>query len=481
MWRRLRGADQWVLTKAAESDAPLVTRVLPALGHTANYSRLWWGITGVLAASRNRRARRAALRGMIAVGVASFGANVVSKQAVRRPRPPVHLMPVVARRHRIPVTTSFPSGHSASAAAFATGIALEWPALAAPIGLLAAGVAASRVATGVHYPSDVLAGAALGMGAGILTLWWWPSAPPAPSAAGSAEAIRSPTGDGVVIVINPGAGSAGEEVVAALSRRLPDAEIVQPPADADLADVLADAARRGQVLGVAGGDGTVNVAARTAVEHRVPLLVIPAGTLNHFARDLGVETVEDAIGALQAGTAVGVDLGRAGEEVFVNTLSTGLYTDLVRYREKWERRVGKWPALFIGLVHVLRRTQAQDVVIDGRNRHVWMVFAGNSRYLPTGFAPTSRPRLDDGALDVRIVDAERRFSRTRVVLAVLTGTLRWCKPYEGALVSSLGLRVPGGKLHLTVDGEFARVAPEVTVRKLPQALTVYRPGNSRMV
>jgi len=475
MRRRLRAVDHWVLRKSATHESRLVTRVLPALGHSANYAGLWWGITGLLAASRNRRARRAALRGMIAVGVASVGANVVSKQVIRRPRPPVDLMPAVPRRARKPITTSFPSGHSASAAAFATGLALEWPALAAPVGLLAAGVAASRVATGVHYPSDVVAGTALGLGAGALTLWWWPTAPPAPADARSGEAVASRSGRGVVVVVNSAAGSAGEEVLDVLADRLPDAEVVRPGEDDDLANVMAEAAERAEVLGVAGGDGTINLAAKTAAEREVPLLVVPAGTLNHFARDLGVETVHDAVDALQAGTAIAVDLGCAGDAVFVNTCSTGLYTDLVRYREKWERRVGKWPAVLIGLVHVLRRTQPQPLVVDGRERRVWMVFAGNGRYLPTGFAPTSRPRLDDGKLDLRIVDAERPFSRLRVVWAMLTGTLRWCAPYEDRSASSVDICAPGGHLQLTVDGEFTRVRPEVTISKLPGVLTVYRP------
>jgi diacylglycerol kinase family enzyme len=164
------------------------------------------------------------------------------------------------------------------------------------------------------------------------------------------------------------------------------------------------------------------------------------------------------------------------DHVFVNTCSTGLYTDLVRYREKWERPVGKWPAMLIGLVHVLRRAQPQELLIDGRRRRVWMVLAGNGRYLPTGFAPTSRPRLDDGLLDIGIVDAETPLARSRVVWVVLTGTLRWCRPYEGTAAARLDLTAPGGLLHLALDGEFTRIAPQVTVTKRPRALTVYRPA-----
>ncbi|GHF76907.1 phosphoesterase [Amycolatopsis bartoniae] len=449
--------------------------MLPPLGRAANYGRLWWGVSAALAATGNRRARRAALRGLISLGAASFAANVVSKQVVRRPRPPIELTPVARRLARIPVTTSFPSGHSASAAAFAAGVAIESPLLAVPVGLLAAGVGASRVVTGVHYPTDVLAGFALGLGAGALTTWWWPATPAGPAEAAPVAAPAAPNGEGVVVVVNSHAGSTGNGLLDLLREQLPEAEIVQPEDGEDLVEVLEAAARRCRILGIAGGDGSINVAAKTAADHGIPLFALPGGTLNHFARDLGLDDPHEAISALQAGAASQVDLGCVDERGFVNTCSTGLYTDLVRYREKWERRLGKWPAMLVGLVHVLRRAQPQDLVVDGRPRRVWMVFAGNGRYLPVGFAPTSRPRLDDGLLDIRIMDAARPLARTRIALSVLLGTLRWSGPYEGTTAQELKLSAPDGLLYLTLDGEFTRVDPEVTITKRPRALTVYRP------
>lgn len=469
--------DRWALTKMGTRDAKII-RFLPVLGRSANYNRLWWGISALLAVTGDKRARRAALRGIIAAVLASFVANVVGKQAIRRPRPPIDLTPLHRRLRRSPRTTSFPSGHSASAAAFAAGVAIEFPVLAAPVGVIAAGVAASRVVTGVHYPSDVVAGSALGIGTGVLTLWWWPRTAPGPAKAENAPGPALRDGDGLVVVINPAAGSAGEDLREVLARRLPKAEIVEHPDGTDLADVLADAAGRCRVLGVAGGDGSINVAARTAARRDVPLLVIPAGTLNHFAKDLGVGSADEAIDALQAGQAVRVDLGTVDGQVFVNTCSTGLYTDMVRYREKWERRLGKWPAVLVGLVHVLRRAKPQELMIDGRLRRVWMVFAGNGHYQPTGFAPTSRPRLDDGLLDLRIVDAERPLARTRIIAALLTGTLPWCGPYEGGTATEVKISAPDGLLHVTVDGEFTEVNPEMTITKTPGALTVYRPHRS---
>ncbi|GAB3579702.1 bifunctional phosphatase PAP2/diacylglycerol kinase family protein [Amycolatopsis endophytica] len=467
--------DRRMFARVAATDSVLLDRVLPRLGSTANYGALWWAVSGSLAATRSRRARRAGLRGMLALGIASATANVVSKRIIRRTRPSTAAIPAVRQLRRAPWTTSFPSGHSASAAAFATGVALEWPALAVPVGVLAAGVATSRVATGAHYPSDVLAGIGLGLGAAVVTLSWWPRTRAAPSDAGPWPVPALPAGDGLVLVVNPSAGSADSTVLDRVTTELPQAKIIELGDGEDLADALTEAARTCRVLGVAGGDGTINIAARTAADHEVPLLVFPAGTLNHFARDIGVETAEDAITALRAGTAVRIDLGGLGDQVFVNTCSTGLYTDLVRYREKWEKRIGKWPAMLVGLVHVLRRAKPQELVVNGEPRKVWMIFAGNGAYRPRGFAPTYRQSLDDGLLDIRAVYAERPYARTRVVLAALTGTLRWCRPYQDRPAApQLHVTAPSGLLHFAIDGELTQVSPDITLRKRRGALVVYR-------
>ncbi|HEX5400983.1 MAG TPA: phosphatase PAP2 family protein [Pseudonocardiaceae bacterium] len=472
--------DRRVMSEVARTDSVLLDQVLPTLGRSANYGRLWLGVAGALAATRNRSARRGALRGLVALSLASAVANVVSKQVVGRARPAVDLTPLARRLVKAPRTTSFPSGHSASAAAFTTGVVLESPLLGVPVAALAAAVAGSRVAVGAHYPSDVVAGVSLGVAAGLLTRWWWPLTPqgPAESGAPSRPVPAEPTGQGLVLVTNAKAGTSHDAVLRVLADELPAAEIVIASPDDDLPTVIEDAARRCSVLGVAGGDGTINLAARIAAGKDVPLLVVPAGTLNHFARDLGVDTAADAIMALRAGQAVRVDLGTAGDQVFVNTSSIGLYVDLVRFREHWEGRLGKWPAMLVGLVHILRHAAPQDMVVDGELRQLWMLYAGNCRYQPIGFAPTHRSRLDDGLLDVRIVDATERFARTRIVLAVLTGTLRWCPAYQPSVRSDLVVAATDGTIELSVDGEVTEVASRIELAKAPGALRVYRPAGA---
>ncbi len=160
------------MQRIASTESPILDYVLPRFGKAANHSVLWLAVSVGLAATGNKRARRAALRGLVGVSIASTTANVVAKGLTGRARP-VNEIPV-RRPVNVPKSTSFPSGHSASAAAFATGVALEMPQLAVPVGVAALAVGVSRVVTGVHYPSDVVAGFAIGTAAGAATLRWWP-------------------------------------------------------------------------------------------------------------------------------------------------------------------------------------------------------------------------------------------------------------------------------------------------------------------
>jgi undecaprenyl-diphosphatase len=122
------------------------------------------GVAAGLSLTGGSRGRRAAVDGLAAIAVTSFVANVALKPLGRRSRPDVVAHDVPSARHvRMPTTHSFPSGHSASAFAFATAVGASRPAAARPLRALAALVAYSRVHTGVHYPGDVLAGSALGI------------------------------------------------------------------------------------------------------------------------------------------------------------------------------------------------------------------------------------------------------------------------------------------------------------------------------
>ena len=156
-----RRVDIAVYDAITRTPTPTLDRGMSKLTHAADYSRLWLGCAAILAATRGPRGRRAAVTGLASIGVASAAANLVLKPLGRRGRPDTTEVPD-ARRAPMPASRSFPSGHSASAFAFATGVGSVLPRDAIPIRVLATVVAYSRVHTGVHYPGDALAGAFLG-------------------------------------------------------------------------------------------------------------------------------------------------------------------------------------------------------------------------------------------------------------------------------------------------------------------------------
>jgi len=156
--------DRRLMRRSVHMRSTALDKTLVTLTRAANYSRLWLFIAAVLVVCGGRRGRIAAGRGVIAVAIAAAIANGPAKLLVRRRRPSGSSPTLI----HMPRSTSFPSGHSASAFAFATGVCGELPALVPVLAPLVGAVAYSRVHTGVHYPSDVAAGAAIGIGAGVV-------------------------------------------------------------------------------------------------------------------------------------------------------------------------------------------------------------------------------------------------------------------------------------------------------------------------
>jgi membrane-associated phospholipid phosphatase len=160
-WVEAHRLDVAVYEAILRTPTPNLDRKMSRLTQAADYSRLWLGSAAILAATRGSQGRRAAATGLASIAVTSAVANLVIKPLSRRSRPDPSSGPI-ARRAPMPSSTSFPSGHSASAFAFATGVGSVMPVESIPIRALTTTVAYSRVHTGVHYPADVIAGAFLG-------------------------------------------------------------------------------------------------------------------------------------------------------------------------------------------------------------------------------------------------------------------------------------------------------------------------------
>jgi undecaprenyl-diphosphatase len=273
-----------------------------------------------------------------------------------------------------------------------------------------------------------------------------------------------------VVIVNPGGGSAdGLDLDGAGAR-------VRPLGDGeDLDEVLRGLAGEGvAVLGVAGGDGSVGCAAAAAADAGCVLWAVPGGTLNHFARDLGLPTPDDAVRALRAGTVASVDLGDAGGTAFVNNASLGIYGDLVRRRESLEARgLPKRLALLVAAARALRHADPIELDIDGRRRRAYLVFVGNGPYAGAGL--TGRESLQRGMLDVRVLPAERRLPRLSVLGQIVLahrGESRWLRPELRPEVTVV-LHDPACLAH---DGEaHDDVRGEIRFRSRPGALRVIVP------
>jgi membrane-associated phospholipid phosphatase len=164
-----KALDEAVYAAVAAGETPKLDGAMRRLSSAADHGKLWFATAGALALLGGSDGRRAARRGLVALGIASGFANLVAKPLGGRRRPARPESEELARRHvQMPRSSSFPSGHTASAFAFATAAGGALPALSAPLRALAMLVGYSRVHTGVHFPGDVLAGAFIGVSAAEL-------------------------------------------------------------------------------------------------------------------------------------------------------------------------------------------------------------------------------------------------------------------------------------------------------------------------
>lgn len=509
MPRWVRRADAAAARRINRRSAP--DGLLTGLSRAADHGLLWGAIAATMVVFG---AHRAALRGVGSMLVAGVVSDVVVKRFFDGPRPGWDAVPHARRLRAYPTTTSFPSGHSASAAGFAAGVAWESPAAGAAVAPLAAGVAYSRLHVGAHWLSDVVAGVAIGAIVASLGRLVVPArrraAPPEPEVAQVVEPIALPVradGDGVLIVMNRGAGTAVIHLDPrpVIAERLPKARVRELEADEAMADVVA-AIMAGEdapdVLGVYGGDGSVSRMADLALEFDRPLLALPGGTFNHFARTAGLESVDRAIDALLAGEGIAASVGelRVGERTstVLNSASIGVYPGFVAERTKRKAKLGKWLGGLVATWRGLRDAEPIEISIGGRRALVWSVFASIGRNTPGQVATFQRRTLSDDVLDVRVQHA--RGSRLQAVAALSFGAasravlraLRLLPPasdIEHITATEITISVrpsPGDAPFYAHDGELQRrpaVGPDgryaMTCRILPRALRVYAPAPTR--
>ncbi|MGH2807018.1 MAG: diacylglycerol/lipid kinase family protein [Actinomycetota bacterium] len=424
---------------------------LERFDRAADSGVLWGLAAAALGASQTRKGRRAGLRGLLNGVVAWVVATLVTR------------------------FTGHDARAQATAAAFTTGAALEAPAASLP-------AAAATITTVRRAEPGLLTGAALGAAVAFASKRIWPVPPDegarAPEVSLPDHAEPNADGAGLFVAVNTASGNGDDGPADQLRRALPQAKVeeIEIVEGDELRKALDGAAEHAAVLGVSGGDGSINTAAQVAIEHNKPLAVFPTGTLNHLTGALGIEELDETVAALKKGEAVAVDVATIDGHAFLNTASFGSYVELVDMRERLEKRIGKWPAVVIALIRVLRKSEPVCIEIDGSEKNIWMAFIGNCRYSPSGFAPSWRKRLDDGQIDFRYVDGSAPWARLRLILAVLTGRLGRSKVYRQMVVDELRIRCVDGPMRLARDGEtFEASSDEIVIEKLPERLAIYCP------
>ncbi|HEV8378320.1 MAG TPA: diacylglycerol kinase family protein [Tepidisphaeraceae bacterium] len=232
-----------------------------------------------------------------------------------------------------------------------------------------------------------------------------------------------------------------------------------------------------------GGDGTISCVAGILAHSNIPLGVLPLGTLNHFARDLGIPTsIEGAVRVIAAGQVNTIDLGRVNDRTFINNSSIGLYPQVVRTREELRMRLGRGRVLatFIAVLNALRRFPVLSVRIGIGERSVLrqtpFVFVGNNRYIMSLMSVRGRQRLDEGILSLYVTNRTGRFGMLRLALRALFGRLEQAKDFESIYLPELWIETGKRRLHVALDGEVENMSPPLHYQSVPQALKVFVPN-----
>jgi diacylglycerol kinase family enzyme len=289
------------------------------------------------------------------------------------------------------------------------------------------------------------------------------------------------------VVLNDSSGSGDcaasakrlEEIFAVSGR---EARITVARGGEQLRSAVERAVREGcETLVAGGGDGTINTAASALVDGAIPLGVIPLGTLNHFAKDLGIPLeLDDAAKVVLEGVVCPVDVGEVNGRIFLNNSSLGVYPAIVRLRDRYQAGGwGKWiAALWAGLA-VLRRNpfMAVRIVAEGETivRRTPLVFVGNNEYRMSGLQAGSRDSLVGGHLAVYVFKADRRSGLIRLGWQVLLKGPEEVKELDLLTVEATTVETKRPVIPVALDGEVMSLKPPMSYQIRPAALPVWVP------
>ena len=234
------------------------------------------------------------------------------------------------------------------------------------------------------------------------------------------------------------------------------------------------------VIVAAGGDGTVSSVAAQIVGCDVALGVLPLGTLNHFARDLGISlNLEEAAAVICSGEVRAVDIASVNERFFINNSSLGLYADQVRLRQVWRKRIGRWPALILASIITLARFRylAITAKFNGKSvsRRCPLALISNNEYKLEPGNLTERKQLDGGLLGIYLLRDEGRAGLLRIVLHSFVHKLEEAASFENDTAAEVIITMKQKRIHVALDGEVCKLHSPLRYSSMPGSLRVVAP------
>jgi diacylglycerol kinase family enzyme len=292
----------------------------------------------------------------------------------------------------------------------------------------------------------------------------------------------------IAVIINGSAGSGHDDRQAdSLREKFAavglDAEVTLAADGEALISAARAAVAAGLELIVAGGgDGTINAVAGEVCGSNAQFGVLPLGTLNHFAKDLGIPLIlDEAIANVAQGRARKVDVAEVNGRIFLNNSSLGLYPDIVRDREKQQSRLGrgKWLAALWATLGALRRFPflSLRLTVDGQRhaRRTPFVFIGNNEYSMQGLSIGGRKTLEGGVLSLYVAQRPNRLGLLRFALRALRGVLGQERDFDILLTQSFEITSQHRRLRVATDGEVTVMTSPLQYRIRPGALNVIAP------
>jgi diacylglycerol kinase family enzyme len=292
---------------------------------------------------------------------------------------------------------------------------------------------------------------------------------------------------GIAVILNPASGSGGSEplvqkITDLFAARNAGATVTTARGGNALRAAADAAVQAGSTILVAGGgDGTVNAVAGAIVGRDIRFGVLPLGTLNHFAKDLGIPLdLADAVGVVLDGRVQAVDLGEVNGRIFLNNSSIGVYPRIVELRNRYGGSgMAKWAAAAWATLAVLRRRPFLGVRIETPDqavvRRTPFVFVGNNEYRMAGLRAASRGSLTGGRLAVYVMNAGGRRGLLRLAWQVFWHGAERVHELDLLLVEEAAVETRRRTLHVAIDGEVIVLASPLHYRSLPQAVRVTVP------